>query len=75
MQIKPSSNWQSDEHPSPGRIFPSSHFSDPFINESPQRGEQSEPNPMHLKPYSFLQVDEHPSPLMSFESSHYSFES
>jgi len=56
-------------------VFPSSHYSVPLINPSPQIVVQTDGVPVvftQLYPASTVQDDEHPSPESVFPSSHYS---
>jgi hypothetical protein len=64
---------QPDEHPSPLRLFPSSHFSELASFPSPQVDVQLDQEmftDMQMYPYSCLQVLEHPSELIRLPSSH-----
>jgi hypothetical protein len=54
-----SSNWHTDEQPSPLLMFPSSHSSPTSMTPLP-----------HTLVTSFLHSDEHPSPSRLFPSSH-----
>ncbi len=74
---KPDSIWQTDEHPSPLTLLPSSQRSGPTVMASPQNGLQSLSDAgfpctlgMHCQPSSTTHWAEHPSPERRLLSSH-----
>src|SRR4051812_48935240 len=65
-QVKPTSIWQSLEHPSPSLVFPSSHASGASLMWSPQFDAQA---PV-AHSGSRVQLAEQPSPSTALPSSH-----